>query len=82
MIMSLLHQLTPPAQHGEALGLRLMTLNASSVVMPLLFGSASALMGVGALFWVCAVVVGLGSALAWEMRVPVSADALNPPGSH
>ena len=82
MIMSLLHQLTPPAQHGEALGLRLMTLNASSVVMPLLFGSASSLMGVGALFWVSAVVVGLGSALAWEMRVPVSADALNPPGSH
>ncbi len=70
MIMSLLHQLTPPAQHGEALGLRLMTINASSVVMPLLFGSASALMGVGALFWVCALFVGLGSGLAWETRVP------------
>ncbi len=82
MIMSLLHQLTPPAQHGEALGLRLMTINASSVVMPLVFGSASALMGVGALFWVCAGVVGLGSALAWEMRVPASADGLNPTGSH
>ena len=70
MIMSLLHQLTPPAQHGEALGLRLMTINASSVVMPMLFGTASALMGVGALFWLCALAVGLGSSMAWSTRVP------------
>jgi MFS-type transporter involved in bile tolerance (Atg22 family) len=70
MIMSLLHQLTPPSQHGEALGLRLMTINASSVVMPMLFGTASAWMGVGALFWLCALAVGLGSSMAWTTRVP------------
>ena len=39
MIMSLLHQITPAHSHGQALGLRLMAINASSVVMPLLFGS-------------------------------------------
>jgi MFS-type transporter involved in bile tolerance (Atg22 family) len=36
MIMSMLHQITPHHRHGEALGLRLMAVNASSVVMPLL----------------------------------------------
>ena len=43
MIMSTLHQITPPHRQGEALGLRLMTINASSVMMPLLFGAAGAL---------------------------------------
>ena len=42
MVMSLLHQFTPEARHGEALGLRMMAINASSVVMPLLFGTAGA----------------------------------------
>src|SRR6218665_822834 len=40
MVMSLLHQITPAHRHGEALGLRLMVINASSVFMPMLFGSA------------------------------------------
>jgi sugar phosphate permease len=39
MIMSTLHQITPEARHGEALGLRLMAINASSVLMPILFGT-------------------------------------------
>lgn len=39
MIMSTLHQITPAARHGEALGLRLMAINASSVLMPMLFGT-------------------------------------------
>ena len=59
MVMSLLHQITPPARHGEALGLRLMAINASSVLMPMLFGSAGAVIGVGGLFWVVGVCVGL-----------------------
>ncbi|MDE2415842.1 MAG: MFS transporter [Comamonadaceae bacterium] len=64
MVMSLLHQITPAHRHGEALGLRLMAINGSSVVMPLLFGSASALIGVGGLFWVVGATVGLGSRVA------------------
>ncbi len=39
MIMSTLHQITPAHRQGEALALRLMSINASSVVMPLLFGT-------------------------------------------
>jgi len=67
MIMSMLHQITPPARHGEALGLRLMTINASSVLMPVLFGSAGALIGVAGLFWVVGATVGGGARVAWRM---------------
>ncbi|MDO9438746.1 MFS transporter [Hydrogenophaga sp.] len=68
MIMSSLHQMTPHHRQGEALGLRAMAINGSSVVMPLLFGSAGALVGVGAVFWLVGAAVGLGSPLAWTLR--------------
>ena len=68
MVMSMLHQLTPAHRHGEALGLRLMTINGSSVIMPLLFGSASALIGVSGLFWAVGAAVGMGSRVAWRLR--------------
>jgi MFS family permease len=74
MIMSSLHQMTPHHRHGEALGLRAMAINGSSVVMPLMFGSAGALIGVGAVFWLVGAVVGLGSPLAWRLPAP-SAEA-------
>jgi len=68
MIMSTLHQITPPARHGEALGLRLMAINASSVMMPLLFGSAGAVVGVSVVFWFVGLAVGAGSRFAWQLR--------------
>ena len=68
MVMSMLHQITPEARHGEALGLRLMAINASSVMMPILFGSAGALVGVAGVFWATGAVVGLGSRLAWQLK--------------
>lgn len=67
MIMSTLHQITPRERHGEALGMRSMAINGSSVVMPLLFGSVGAVVGVGAVFWCVGAVVGLGSRLAWRL---------------
>ena len=70
MIMSTLHQMTPHHRHGEALGLRAMAINGSSVVMPMLFGSVGALVGVGAVFWIVGAVVGSGSPLAWSLRTP------------
>jgi len=70
MIMSTLHQITPADRHGEALGLRLMSLNGSSVVMPLLFGSIGAVIGVSLVFWVVGGLVGLGSRAAWSLRAP------------
>ena len=77
MIMSMLHQITPEARHGEALGLRLMAINGSSVLMPLLFGWAGALVGIAGVFWVTGSVVGLGSRAAWLLK-----DSLTTPGGH
>ncbi len=68
MIMSTLHQITPDARHGEALGLRLMAINASSVLMPLLFGSLGAAVGVSVVFWLAGSAVGIGARPAWKLR--------------
>jgi MFS family permease len=68
MIMSTLHQITPEARHGEALGLRLMAINASSVVMPLLFGTAGAAVGVSLVFWSVGLAVAAGARPAWLLR--------------
>jgi MFS family permease len=72
MIMSTLHQITPEHRHGEALGLRLMAINGSSVLMPLLFGAAGALVGVSALFWAVGATVGLSSRMALSLRQAAS----------
>ena len=68
MIMSTLHQITPEARQGEALGLRLMAINASSVVMPMLFGTVGAVVGVSVVFWSVGLVVGAGARPAWLLR--------------
>ncbi len=70
MIMSTLHQITPEARHGEALGFRLMAINASSVLMPMLFGSAGAVLGVSLVFWTVGAGVAAGARSAWHLRPP------------
>jgi len=70
MIMSTLHQITPEERHGEALGFRLMAINASSVLMPMLFGSAGAVVGVSVVFWTVGAAVAVGSRSAWRLRPP------------
>ena len=79
MVMSMLHQLTPEARHGEALGLRLMAINASSVIMPLLFGTAGAIIGVAGVFWITGTVVGAGARAAWLLKdsLPASPHGSN-----
>ena len=71
MVMSMLHQLTPDARHGEALALRSMAIHASSTLMPLLFGALGAAVGAGVLFWMVGGLVGAGSWIA--RRLPTSA---------
>jgi MFS family permease len=68
MVMSMLHQITPHTRHGEALGLRLMTINASSVAMPMLFGSLGALIGIAGVFWVVGGVLALGARATWGLK--------------
>jgi MFS family permease len=79
MIMSTLHQITPPARHGQALGLRLMAINASSVLMPLLFGTTGAVVGVSVVFWSVGLAVGAGARVAWRLRPTLSSDLLHVP---
>jgi hypothetical protein len=75
--MSTLHQITPHHRHGEALGLRAMAINGSSVLMPMLFGTAGVLVGAAGVFWAVGAVVGAGSHLAWGMR-----SNSHPPSGH
>ncbi len=70
MIMSTLHQITPAHRHGEALGLRLMAINGSSVLMPMVFGAAGAAVGVSALFWAVGVMVVPGVRAALRISTP------------
>ncbi len=72
MIMSTLHQLTPPDRHGEAIALRSMTINFSSAVMPLAFGLAGAALGAASLFWVMGVLVVAGSVQARRIGATLS----------
>ena len=68
MIMSMLHQITPHHRHGEAVGMRLMVINASSVAMPMLFGAAGTVVGISAVFWAMAAMVGAGSRMAFGLK--------------
>jgi MFS family permease len=68
MVMSMLHQITPEARHGEAIGLRLMAINVSSVAMPMFFGTAGTIIGITGVFWVASAIVGAGSRVAWTLK--------------
>lgn len=68
MVMSMLHQITPEHRHGEAVGMRMLVINASSVAMPMLFGSAGAAIGISAVFWTVAATVGCGVRVALGLR--------------
>lgn len=79
MVMSTLHQITPEHRHGQAVGLRLMAINASSVSMPMLFGAAGAAIGIAGVFWTVAAAVAAGTRLAWGLRA--SGEREESPGS-
>ena len=70
MIMSTLHHITPDQRHGEALAFRSMSINASSTLMPLLFGAAGTVVGAAVLFWVVGAAVGSGAWLARRLGAP------------
>ena len=79
MIMTTLHQITPPERHGEAIALRSMTINCSSAVMPLMFGLAGAALGAAALFWVMGGAVVAGSLQARRLdALAIGVSAIAP----
>ena len=68
MVMSMLHQITPKHRHGEALAVRLILINLSSVGMPMLFGAVGGVLGASGVFWAMGTIVGLGSHLGAGLR--------------
>ncbi|WP_374668877.1 MFS transporter [Ramlibacter sp.] len=68
MIMSMLHQITPSHRHGEAVAMRMLVINASSVAMPVAFGAVGTAVGVTAVFWAVAAAVAVGARLAFGLR--------------
>jgi len=51
MVMSLLHAHAPAGRIGEAVGVRMSLIQASSVAVPLLFGALGASVGLAPVFW-------------------------------
>lgn len=66
-VMSTLHQVTPNARIGEALGLRSTFVHLSTLVMPLGFGLVGAAVGVGPVFWLTGVALSAGAWQAWRL---------------
>ena len=58
MVMSLLHGLAPAGRMGEAAGVRMSIINASTFAVPLIFGAIGSSLGIGPVFWL----VGVGLA--------------------
>jgi MFS family permease len=82
MVMSMIHQITPHHRQGEALGLRMMAINGSSVLMPVLFGSIGTVVGVSALFWAVGAMVGGAARLPWLLgKENLPKGAAQPPRS-
>lgn len=54
MIMAMLHRVTPPERHGQALGLRMLTVNGATVAMPAGFGVLAAATALVAPMWLMA----------------------------
>lgn len=63
MVMSLLHLHTPAARIGEAVGVRMSLVQASSVAVPLLFGAIGASLGLTPVFWSVGVCLAAGGYL-------------------
>ncbi|MFT7724450.1 MAG: MFS transporter [Roseateles sp.] len=54
MVLAMLHRATPPERHGQALGLRMLTINGATVGMPAGFGMLAAATALAAPMWVMA----------------------------
>jgi len=65
MVMSLMHNATPPGRVGEAVGVRMTLVNMSQTGMPLLFGALGSVLGTLApAFWAMALLLLAGGAFA------------------
>jgi len=65
MLLVLIHQVSPPARVGEAVGLRVTLMNGSQTAIPLAAGSIVSLLGLTSMFWMLALLFASG---AWFNR--------------
>lgn len=65
MVLSMLHQVTPPERHGQALGLRMLATNGATIAMPLGFGLLAAASVAAAPLWLMAALLLLAQ---WPAR--------------
>lgn len=72
MVLSMLHQVTPPDRQGQALGLRMTVTNAATVGMPVLFGLLSASLTTAAPLWLMAALLLLAQRPAIGLAERVS----------
>ncbi|CAN7718986.1 MFS transporter [Variovorax paradoxus] len=68
MVLSMLHQITPADRQGEALAIRMMTVNASAVTIPIVLGAVTAISGPAGVFWAMGMVTLVGSTLGRRLR--------------
>ena len=73
-VMILIHHITPPQRHGDAMATRFIMINASAISMPMLYGAAGGFVSVSGVFLAAAGVVGLGAALGFWSERNHSAD--------
>ena len=75
MVTTMLHHVTPPDRQGEAIAMRLVTINASMVAVPPLLGIVSATLGVNLMFWGMSALMGLCAPLGVRLRSVVAGAA-------
>ena len=63
LTITLSYNYSPPGRAGEALGLRLTVNKFTQIVVPVVFGSLGAWLGLYPVFWSCAAMLATGSAL-------------------
>jgi predicted MFS family arabinose efflux permease len=68
MVMSLLHRLAPEHRYGEAVAMRVIVNNASSVGIPMVSGVAGSLIGAAGVFWAAGVMVAAGTRLTRGLK--------------
>ena len=68
MIMSLLHRLVPQHRYGEAVAMRVIVNNASSLGIPMVSGVAGSLIGVAGVFWAAGVMAAAGARLTLRLK--------------
>ena len=64
VVLSLLHESAPHGRGGEAVGVRILLINMSQTVMPLVFGALGAAFGIMPVFWLTALCLTTGGWLA------------------